>query len=164
MGSLVCRIELNKADGITITVDNASEKITQTVVMNGTSIVTKCKGSSNTSTITQDQKTISIECTEFKLKADTISCESTKNTTHKSGKNFDVTASSKATLKSTGNMTVQSNTGNVTVKANTGSLSAQGTSGATVKSNATALFQGMSTTVKGMSTTIKGATGTVMVN
>ena len=56
--TLVCTVELSKTDGVTITVKNEKGKITQTVVMDGTSIKTQVKGDKHTSLITQMQNSV----------------------------------------------------------------------------------------------------------
>lgn len=90
MGTLVCRAELNKTKGLILTVENGDDGITQTIVMDGTSITTTVAGSSETSTITQRQDSIAIACKNFKLEADTISCKSTQATSHESGMDFEI--------------------------------------------------------------------------
>jgi predicted secreted protein len=102
MGTLVCRIELNKTDkkGITITVENADGKITQTMQMDGTSIITKVKGDKETSTITQKQDSIVIKCKDFKLDAETITCISSKATKHTSKDIYSVTSTKDLSLTS----------------------------------------------------------------
>ena len=92
MGSLVCRIELDKEKGVLLTVENGDDKITQTIVMDGTSITTTVKGSEETSTITQKQDSIAMNCKTFTLDAETITCKSTKETLHESGQDFDITS------------------------------------------------------------------------
>ncbi|MBL0732354.1 MAG: hypothetical protein JJW03_05835 [Desulfosarcina sp.] len=90
MGKLVCRIELDKKDGLILTVENGDASITQTIVMDGTSITSTVKGKSETSTITQKQDGIAVKCKTFTLDAETITCESEKKTLHKSGEDFDI--------------------------------------------------------------------------
>ena len=97
MGTLVCRAELDKHDGITLTVENKDDGITQTLVMDGTSITTTVEGPEETSMITQEQNSIAINCKTFTLDAETITCTSTKETTHESGMDFKI--DSKANLK-----------------------------------------------------------------
>jgi len=92
MGTLVCRIELDKKKGVLLTVENGDDQITQTIVMDGTSITTTVKGSEETSTITQKQDSIAMNCKTFTLDAETITCKSTKDTLHESGQNFDITS------------------------------------------------------------------------
>lgn len=107
MGTLACSIELNKQNGITITVLNKDGNITQTVVMNGTSIVTTCQGQQNTSTITQLQDSITIKCKDFSLQAETITCKSTKNTLHQSDQKVDIQSTQDMTLKSSANLSAE---------------------------------------------------------
>ena len=90
MEKLVCRIELDKEDGLILTVENGDASITQTIVMDGTSIKTTVAGQSETSTITQKQDSIAVKCKTFTLDAETITCESEKKTLHKSGQDFDI--------------------------------------------------------------------------
>ena len=90
MGKLVCRIELDKEQGLILTVENGDDAITQTIVMDGNSIITTVNGKDETSTITQKQDSIAIKCKTFTLDAETIACESEKETLHKSGQDFDI--------------------------------------------------------------------------
>ncbi len=90
MGKLVCRIELNKEEGVVLTVENDDDQITQTIVMDGTTITTTVNGPDETSTITQKQDSIALKCKTFTLDAETITCKSTKDTLHESGQNFDI--------------------------------------------------------------------------
>lgn len=85
MGTLVCRIELDKQKGVILTVENGSDKITQTIVMDGTNIQTTVSGSDGASTITQDQNGIMIDCKSFVLNAETIECNSSRTTDLTSG-------------------------------------------------------------------------------
>lgn len=89
MGTLVCRIELNKESGVTVTVENADDKITQTFHLDGTAITTTVKGD-ETSTIKQDQKSVTITCKDFKVDAETITCSSEKATKFTSKDIFSV--------------------------------------------------------------------------
>ena len=58
--TLVCRVELSKTDGVTITVTNATDGITQTLVLDGKTITTTCKGKEETSTIVQAPESITM--------------------------------------------------------------------------------------------------------
>jgi hypothetical protein len=93
MGKLVCRVELDKTKGIVLTVENGQDKITQTIVMDGTSITTTVKGRSETSKMTQKDNGIQIDCKSFVVNAETITCKSTGATHHESGQNFDIKSS-----------------------------------------------------------------------
>lgn len=102
MGTLVCRVELDKKKGIVLTVENAEGKIIQTVIMDGTKITTSVEGSSETSTITQREDSIHIECKSFTLNAETITCKSTKETRHESGQDFAIKSTSNVNVSATG--------------------------------------------------------------
>jgi hypothetical protein len=103
MGNLVCRVELDKKKGIVLTVENSEGKITQTIVMDGTKITTTVKGSSQASTITQQEDSIAIDCKTFTLNAETIKCVSTKETSHESGQDFNIKSRSNLNASATSN-------------------------------------------------------------
>lgn len=103
MGNLVCRVELDKKKGIVLTVENGEGKITQTVVMDGTKITTTVKGANETSTITQQQDGVQIDCKAFTLNAETIKCVSTKETLHESGQDFNIKGKSNVNVSATSN-------------------------------------------------------------
>lgn len=96
MGALVCRVELNKKDGMTLTVENADGKITQTITLDGTKIEIKVKGDKETSTWTMLQDSVTIKTKTYKVQAETITCESSKDT--------KLTAKAKMNLESTQDM------------------------------------------------------------
>ena len=85
METLVCRIELDKEEGLILTVENDDESIVQTIVMNGTSITSTVEGSKDSSSITQTQDSVFMKCSNFVLNAETITCKSTKATQLQSG-------------------------------------------------------------------------------
>lgn len=90
MSALFCRVELNKTDGITITLDNEDGNITHTIVLNGEDITTTSKGDSDTSTIVQAPDKITMDCKTFELTAETISCSSSSTTELSSGGDFSI--------------------------------------------------------------------------
>ena len=51
--TLVCSVELSKTAGMTLKVLNSAGKITQTVVINGTTLVMTVKGEKSTTTVTR---------------------------------------------------------------------------------------------------------------
>lgn len=102
---LVCTIELSKTEGATITVENADGKITQTIVMNGTSIVTTVKGEEETSVVTQTADQIKVTVKDFILEAETVTCTSTGLTSHTSEDEFKVTSTKDLTVTSQANYT-----------------------------------------------------------
>ncbi len=119
--TLVCSIELSKTDGITVTVDNAAGSILQTIVINGTNIVTTVAGEENTttltqtvdsfvmnvkdgSTITQSGRDITFDCTNWTVNATKVSVNSTGHTT--------LVADADLALKSAGSMALSASSGN----------------------------------------------------
>jgi hypothetical protein len=124
MGKLVCTVELDKEKGVTVKVENADDQITQTLVMDGTSITITVKGSSETSTIVQKQDSIAITCKDFSVDAtgtlslksqkasswasqDVLTLESTKDMTFTSSAKLTQSATSDAKLSSNANVAVE---------------------------------------------------------
>lgn len=124
MGKLVCTVELDKEKGVTVKVENADDSITQTVVMDGTSITITVKGSEETSTIVQKQDSIVMTCKDFTVDAtgtltlksakasswtsqDTLSVESTKDMSVTSKAKFTQTVTQDAKLSSNANVTIE---------------------------------------------------------
>jgi hypothetical protein len=99
MGTLICRVELNKTKGLILTVDDKDGKITQTATLNGESITLESKGQDDTSsTIVQKPDSITINCKTFILESETITCKSTKDTLLESESKFDIKSSKDMTL------------------------------------------------------------------
>jgi hypothetical protein len=90
MSVLFCRVELNKTDGIVITLDNKDGNVTHTLVFNGDDITTTSKGDSGTSTITQAPDKIIMDCKTFELTAETISCSASDTADLSSGSDFSI--------------------------------------------------------------------------
>ncbi len=67
MGTLVCRVELDKEKGLVFTVENKDGSITQTAVLDGESITLTNKGKDDVSSITQKPDSIAIKCKSFTL-------------------------------------------------------------------------------------------------
>lgn len=155
MGTLVCKIELDKNQGITVTVDNADGKITQTITMDGTTLTIRVKGESQTSTITQKAESIAIKCQAFTLEAETITCKSTKATVHESQDTFtikstkDMTLESSAKISATASSDMNLSGKNIVISA-TQALTGKGGSGVTIQSSGGEVkAQGMTLTLKG---------------
>ena len=100
MGTLVCRIELDKMTGAKVTIENADGKITQTIHMDGTKITTKVAGEKDTSTIMQVADAITVTVKNFTLDAETILFKSSKTSTWTSQDTLDVKSSKAMTVKS----------------------------------------------------------------
>lgn len=167
--TLICSIELSKTAGMTLSVKQSDDSLTQTVVINGTTIVVtiknkaankkttitqtlesfefKVQGESDTSTITQKADLVKIECKNFVVESETITVHSKKNTSFQADKKYSVTstedmeftASGKLTAKSTKDMALTSSA----------KLDAKATADATIKGNNATLEGQMKTTVKG---------------
>ncbi len=187
---LVCTIELSKTAGATITVENADDGITQTIVMNGTSIVTTVKGEEETSVITQIQDQIKVVVKDFIIEAETITCTSTGITSHTSEDELKLTSTKDMTFTSSANYTnevtddVTINSGgktditatgdltgkgaNATIQASTdatlkggGNATVQATSAATLKGSTADVKADIGATVKGATVTLDGSMDTI---
>lgn len=123
MGKLVCTVEMDKEKGVTVKVENAEGKITQTVVMDGTSITLKVQGNSETSTVVQKEDSVTITCKDFTVDAtgtltlksakasswasqDILKVESTKDMTLDSKAKFTQSSAQDASLSSKANVSV----------------------------------------------------------
>lgn len=137
METLVCRIELDKEQGVILTVENEDDSIIQTLVMDGASIKTTVAGSKATSEITQTQDRIAIKCTTFIVDAVTINCKSANATLLQSGQDFDLRCGDALTLEARNKATYKametdmSSTMQTEIKAS--SLSLEGTVSAEMK-------------------------------
>lgn len=91
MGTLVCKIEVDKQNGILVEIANEDQNITQTIHMDGTSITIKVEGEENTSTFVQTADSITINCKDFTLETSgTLTCKSQGATSHSSEDTFSV--------------------------------------------------------------------------
>ena len=107
MGSLVCKIELNKERGITLQVENEAGEITQTAIFDGKKMTLTCKGKEETSVITQTPDSITMKCKTFSLEAETITCKSTDATKHVAEKTFTIESTEDMKLKSSAALTAE---------------------------------------------------------
>ena len=102
MVNLVCTLQLSKTngEGLTLTIFNKDDEITQTVRMDGTTLtLTVAKGDDLKSTFTQTADTIAIKCKTFTLDADeTITCTSKKASTYKSDDTLTLESTKEMTL------------------------------------------------------------------
>lgn len=80
-GTLACGIRLDKAGGITLTVEKADGSIRQTVAMDGTSITLEVAGQGATSSIVQREDSVAIRCKAFTVEAETINCAAKEDAT-----------------------------------------------------------------------------------
>ncbi len=124
MGTLICKVELDKVKGITVTVDNEDGKITQTVTMDGTTLTMKVKGDKETSTYEQKQDSIKIKVKEYLLEAETITCKSSKATLHDSKDTFTQTSSKAMKIETQDKLDIKA-TMDASFKANNINIEAQ---------------------------------------
>ncbi len=176
MGSLVCRVELHKKNGIIITVENNDDDITQTMVLNGRTITTTCEGD-ETSVIIQAPDSITIQCKDFVLDADTITCQSAGDTVHRSDGNFEATSSddmklsTDAALKANAGAAMKLSANAIEAAASPGDVTISGTNVNTkatvaagvdskrleLKGSVSAKMEGGLVDVKGTKTTVEGS-------
>ena len=101
-------------------------------MLDGTTITTTCKGSEETSSITQAQDSITIKCKDFKIEADTITCKSDGKTSHESGDDFSVNSSAAMELKASDKITATASSdmalkgSTVDIKGSTGDVTISG--------------------------------------
>ena len=146
MGTLVCRVELDKEKGLIFTVENKDGKITQTAVLDGEAITITCKGDDETSTITQKPESIEIKCKEFTLDATKITCKSKEDSTYESKGTMDIKSTKDMTLNSSAKLT-----GSATSNAELSGANV------TVSADSNAELKGMNTTIDGTTKTeVKG--------
>ena len=98
--ALVCKVELSQTAGLTLTVINKDGNITQTATFDGTTITHTCQGQDATSTITQTSDSITVQCKNFTVDAENITCKSTKDTLHQAQGKFTVNSTDNTTFTS----------------------------------------------------------------
>jgi hypothetical protein len=170
--AFVCKVELDQTKGLTLTVINADGNITQTTTFDGTTMTHTCKGADATSTITQNSTDIIIACTNFTVNADTISCNSTKNTTHTAEGTFGIDSAKDASINSSADLTVSATTkltmtcadfsvtGDSTAKVTSATTTINGDKKASVTGASLALTATSDANLKGA--TVKAAADTTM--
>ena len=156
MSTFTCRIELNKTEGVTITVDNEDGEITQIIKLNGETIETTCKGKEETSTITQAPDSIKFNSKLFSVQAETIEISAKKSLVEKSEGTFDMKSEDPMKLNTSKTLTVTSDDA-MTLTAK--SIAMKSKSGGVQIQAASALeLQGQNATLEAQSdATIKGA-------
>jgi len=153
MAKLVCTLEMSKERGVTITVVNADASITQTITMNGTSVVMKVVGEQDESTLTQTADAIKIACKDFEVAAsNSIVCKAAKTVAIESSESdMSLSSGAKLTQKATGDVAISganstlSATSAVKLAGSTAEVAAQ--TSLTLKGSADAKLSGPSVTV-----------------
>jgi hypothetical protein len=151
---LVCTVEMSKESGISITIENADDGITQTITMDGTTLTMKVAGKEDTSTFTQKADSIAIKCKDFSIEADnTITCTSKKATKHTSDDAVTIQSAKDMSLLSSAKL-VQSADGDLTLAGANVKATAQ--SAASVKGMTAEVAGDQSLTLKGTQTNMSG--------
>jgi hypothetical protein len=108
MSTLVCTVELDKAAGLTVTIENAGGSTTQTVKINGTTIELKVAGPGGTSTFTQSAEKIAIACKQFEVTAEqTIALKSVGASTWHSDQTIALDAPQKVSASTMGTLALE---------------------------------------------------------
>lgn len=154
MATLVCTIQMEKAGGVSIVIDNEDDSVTQTVHLDGRKLTmtVECKG--DKSTYVQDAKGVSITCADFNVKAKNITCTSTESSTFKSEGTLDLESKKDMTFKSQAALK-QSAVGELSLSGGKLALKSQGElevagASAKVKSNGPAELSGTTLKLSGL--------------
>jgi len=163
MGNLVCKIELSKTDGITVTVTNDDDKITQTLTLDGHTIVTTCKGKDGESKITQTPKSIALSCDDFSLDAKTVKVTAKESISEESEGTFDIqskdafTLDSKKTVSLSAQDSILTTGKDLTMKAKSGAINATAVADLVLKGQNATVQGSMAATLKGTNVEAKGS-------
>ena len=161
MGTLICTIELEKekGKGITVTIGNEEDKITQILSMDGTKItltVKKGDDAKDVSTITQTfdsvtivAKTVTVTCTDFKVEAAGPDAKGT--VTVKSAKASSYASDDTLSLSSAKSLSAESKEADVKITGKTKVAAAGGSTG-------TLDLEAAKTKLSGGETAIEGTT------
>ncbi|BBM86667.1 hypothetical protein [Candidatus Uabimicrobium amorphum] len=162
MTNLVCKIELNKnkGHGVTVTVFNKDDNITQTCTLNGTTIITTCEGQSSKSEIkqtedsiflTSEKGSVTVKCKDFVIDAETINCKSSKETAHQSSTTYEVTSTQDMTLKT--NTTLSATAASIEASSQKAAVEAQSLS---MSGTQTKLEGKLTADIEGLAIKVKG--------
>ena len=155
--SLVCTIEMDKTKGITVQIDNADSKITQTITVDGTSLTLKVTDQTNTSTWVQKADSIVVTCKDFTLDTETITFKSSKASSWTSQDKLDVKSTSDMTLDSSAKLTASA-TSDAKLSSQT-NFDVEATNGLTLKGLTAAMSaSGGAASVKGLQLALEGQT------
>lgn len=105
--TLVSTIRLDKAAGGSVVVQNDQDRITQTIHMNGSSVVLTVQDARDKSTITQTADGVTVQCNKFLVEAETITCRSTGTSDYESKSTMSLTSSDAMRLTSHANLAAQ---------------------------------------------------------
>jgi hypothetical protein len=92
MMPFVCKIDMDKKGGVLVEVVNAEGMTTQSMYMDGLKITTTVKGPALTSTIVQDEASVTVTAQRFVVDATTIECRAKASATYTSGAETSILA------------------------------------------------------------------------
>lgn len=154
MATLVCTIQMEKAGGVSIVIDNDDDSVTQTIHLDGQKLTmtVKCKG--DTSSYVQDAKSVTIKCDDFKVEAKTITCSSSKESKYESDDTLLLSSKRDMTIKSQADLK-QSAVGEVSISGRKVSIKSQteldmGGASAKMKSDGPAEMSGSTLKLSGL--------------
>lgn len=105
--ALVSSIRLDKSSGGAVVIRNDPDGITQSIRMNGTSVVLQVDDGKDTSTITQTAAGVTIRCKTFVVDAETITCSSQSTSSYQSSSTMTLTSTRDMRLTSRANLASQ---------------------------------------------------------
>jgi phage baseplate assembly protein gpV len=76
MATLKCTIVLDKAEGLTMKVEDSAGGAIQTIQLLKDAIIMTVSGKESTSVVTQKADSVAVKCKKFSVEADEISCQS----------------------------------------------------------------------------------------
>lgn len=166
---LTMHVTLDKKGGATLKLENPDKKTTQTISLDGTALTMKVQGEEDTSTYTQVADTVTIEAKHIKLKAETITATSTKESSWSSDDTLALSSKKDMTLKTdaawslTAAKDASADADNIKATAKQAAnikgtdVSVSGTSSLTGKAPRTALTGDTSVTIKGASIKVQAS-------
>lgn len=102
--TLVSTIRLDKSTGGSVVIRNDPDGITQSIRMNGTSLVLEVEDGQNKSTFTQTAGGVKIQCKTFLLDAETITCKSASTSDYQSSSTLTLSSERDMRLTSQANL------------------------------------------------------------
>src|SRR3954470_24179749 len=81
MTTLKCTIVLDKAEGLTMKVEDSAGGAIQTIQLLKDAIIMTVSGKKSTSVVTQKADSVAVKCKKFSVEAEEINCQSTEAST-----------------------------------------------------------------------------------
>jgi hypothetical protein len=132
--TLICRIDLNKKEGMALHVTDEQTGATQAVVLDGSSLTLTVSGKDENTktTIFQNDQDIKISCKTFILEAETINCSSQQDSNYESAQALKIKSQGALDVTSQSDLS-QSAVGNVKLCTGSGQLNLETSGVATLK-------------------------------